>query len=721
MNPFFSCSLNDYELVSNNVSYLIDQHAQIVQFIKSNFSKEYHHLLAKPEKVGNKINWYTDSFGEFKRVEAYTNDVRHNIINIYNARKFEIEKWCNELSISHDFDKQLWAVILKEVFNPDHLLLFSNGQQVLIVWGIKSFKQSDYHVPFDRFEKDLLIPQGLPIDTVLEKNNVSDDAMPETDESMEDYMVAMNETSENSGDTPVETSDNNDEGTLQTTEKNEDNTPQDKESPERPASDLKKKNGFYRALDQFEVFASRYWWLLIILLLLLLWFLLQKCDNADKDPKITKNEMDEYYEEIMPRTPRKRTIPIDTNQFIEDEQTGSVIVGGLVNIAVVDQQDVFKRMAVALKQKFSGKEYKIVYYDEATSRLQFSFPESQGADIKEQIRAKLPNYELLIWDESVFQSSKKCNDPFYQKEAYSWHMKAIHLENAWNISQGNSSVIVAVVDDGFDLQHLEFKGKNIVKPYNVVTDNERVYSGPNIFHGTHVAGLVLANANNHEGGSGVAPNSSFMPIQIGNGQPYFTLTDVVDGILYALNHGADVINVSLGRQYGPSMKARSQSELLQIIASTGKDEEKFWKELFKLADKKNACIVLAGGNEDIPIGIDPMQRSNQVLKVLAVDSKFKKAGFSNYCNNCYNNTSFLSAPGVKIFSSMPGNKFSPLEGTSMAAPIVAGAVALMKAVNPRLTNVEVFKILHQSAKSLSDRSAPPLLQVDRALEKVKNR
>jgi subtilisin family serine protease len=387
---------------------------------------------------------------------------------------------------------------------------------------------------------------------------------------------------------------------------------------------------------------------------------------------------------------------------------------------MVDKKNAFKRMAVELKQQFPNEEYKIVYYDEETNRLQLNFPEDQ-ADIKDQIRTKLPQYELLIWDESVFQSSKKSNDPFYSDVNKTWHMKAINLEGAWDVTMGDTSVVVAVIDDGFDLKHKEFKGTHIVNRYNVEQDNTRVYSSAEIIHGTHVAGLALANANNNSGGSGVAPNCSFMPVQIGNGQPFFTMTDVVDGVLYALNHGADVINMSLGKAYGEELQGRSPSELEQIINSSGKDEEKFWKELFKLADKKNAFIVLAGGNEDLLIGLDPMQRSDEVLKVVAVDEQFRKAGFSNYCKNCMGKNTYVSAPGVNIFSTVPGNQFESMQGTSMAAPIVTGAIALMKSANPRLKNKEIFKILRQSSKTLPDRSCPPFLQVDIAVKKAKGR
>jgi subtilisin family serine protease len=726
MKPFYTCSVNEFELVSNHINYMIEQHAQILQFMKANFSPEFHHLLAKPEKIGVSINWYTELSGEFKRVEAYPNDVRSNMLNIYNARKHEIEATCNRLAESDDFDRQLWADILKSAFNPDHLFLFSNGTDVLVVWGIKTFKQADYTVPFDSYKTAIVAPISEVEDQISEiPPEIPEEHVEEVSPAVETQNTASSLEVDDPSDSTEETlldSDEIEEPNVETTAVLEEpiEEPIKKEETKKPVPPISKKHWFYSALDRFEIFAGRYWWIILILMILLLWFLLDRCNRPADTPPLSKEDVEEIYDEIMPEIPRKRIMPIDTTQFREDDESGNVIVAGLVNIAMVDKKNAFKRMAVELKQEFPNEEYKIVYYDEETNRLQLNFPEDQ-ANIKDQIRTKLPQYELLIWDESVFQSSKKSNDPFYSDVNKTWHMKAINLEGAWDITMGDTSVVVAVIDDGFDLKHKEFKGTHIVNRYNVEQDNTRVFSSAEIIHGTHVAGLALANANNNSGGSGVAPNCSFMPVQIGNGQPFFTMTDVVDGVLYALNHGADVINMSLGKAYGEELQGRSPSELEQIINSSGKDEEKFWKELFKLADKKNAFIVLAGGNEDLLIGLDPMQRSDEVLKVVAVDEQFRKAGFSNYCKNCMGKNTYVSAPGVNIFSTVPGNQFESMQGTSMAAPIVTGAIALMKSANPRLKNKEIFKILRQSSKTLPDRSCPPFLQVDIAVKKAKGR
>lgn len=724
MKPFFSNSINEYELVSNHINYMIEQHAQILQFIKANFSAEYHNLLAKPEKNGVSIHWYTELSGEFKRVEAYPNDDRLKMLNIYNARKHEIEAICNKLTESVDFDKQLWADILKSTFNPDHVFLFSNGTEVLLVWGIKTFKQEDYVVPFDSYKADI-IPLAIEtaVDSISEESSVIDGEQSEVESSIDEKAnIATSDevdSTDNSEEEPLIDSDEIEES-KSITNGTEDGS-NAASTTKKTTLPLKEKHWFYSALDRFEVFAGRYWWLILILLIIFLWFILDRCNRPSDTPPLTDNDVEEIYDEIMPEIPRQRIIPIDSTDFREDDSTGNIIVAGLVNVAMVENKEAFKRMAVELKQQFPEDKYKIVYYDEETNRLQFNFPEEETAEMKDKIRSKLSRYKLLIWDESVFLTSKKSNDPFFKDADKAWHMKAIHLEEAWDITMGDSSVCIAVIDDGFDLKHKEFSGGRIRKPYNVVRDDKRVYSSSKIIHGTHVAGLALASADNNSGASGVAPKCSFMPVQIGSGLEFFTMTDVVDGVLYALNHGADVINMSLGKGFSEELQSKSPGELEDIINTTGKDEEDFWKELFNMAEQKNTLIVLAGGNENLLIGLDPMQRSDQVLKVVAVDQALKKASFSNYCKNCSSKNTFISSPGVDIYSSVPGNNYKSLQGTSMAAPIVTGAVALMKSLKPEMKNKEILKILRQTSKTLPDRSCPPFLQLDQALKKVKNR
>lgn len=113
-----------------------------------------------------------------------------------------------------------------------------------------------------------------------------------------------------------------------------------------------------------------------------------------------------------------------------------------------------------------------------------------------------------------------------------------------------------------------------------------------------------------------------------------------------------------------------------------------WNQIFSLARQNNVTFVLAGGNENILIGIDPMSRSNNTIKVSAVGSQRDKANFSNY-----GDLSTVSAPGVHIYNAIPGNSYTFMDGTSMAAPIVTGGCALLKSMDNSLSTNEIATIL----------------------------
>jgi len=722
MKKFFESNTSEFALVSNQVNYLFEQYNQINQFIKSNFPEDYHNLLAKPDRKGNMLEWYTNLDGNFEKVEYLPAQEKSKVLAIYNARRHEIDNKCGILARSDDFDKQIWAGILKSAFDPNHVQLFSNGNDVVLVWGIKTMKQADYTIPFESYSQHI-----VPVNPKLGMDGL--DADSPTDISENTILEApLNETPPIATPPVIE-----DYQPIQEPQEpvypntSFQQQPELKPLPEIPVEEKpskirphRSKHWFYFALDRIEDFVKRYWWILLILLAIILLLFLYKCDPTEESPKQTLSDaqVEERYKEIMPPTPRHRSIPIDTTNFKEDDE-GNIIVAGLLNIAMVDNKDKFKRMAVELKEAFPDNKYKIVYFDEVTHRLQFNFPEEENAGMKEKITSKLSAYKLLIWNESVFELSKTADDPFYKDAGKSWHMKAINLDKAWDITQGDTSIYVAIIDDGFDMNHPEFKGKNIKFPYNVVNKDKRVFGNNRIKHGTHVAALALGQSGNKSGASGVAPKCTFMPVQIGGGGEFFTSTDIIDGVLYALNNNADVINMSLGKYFGESLNGKSPAELQEIAKSSSKDEELFWVELFKMADEKNCMIVVAGGNENLLIGLDPMQRSNNILKVVATNDKTKKANFSNYCINCGAKPGYISAPGEKIWSAVPGSKFESFDGTSMASPIVAGAVALIKTIKPTITNAEIIKLLTETSKKMPEKNCPPLLQIDAALKRLK--
>lgn len=270
-----------------------------------------------------------------------------------------------------------------------------------------------------------------------------------------------------------------------------------------------------------------------------------------------------------------------------------------------------------------------------------------------------PNYLLL--------PNRRPNDSMYQP--YQWNLKMIGMEKSWDITEGNKNVIVAVVDTGVDLDHPEFKGK-LVKGHNFV-DNSDVPQDDN-GHGSHVSGVIAARANNGTGIAGMSWNSKIMPIKAigsdGSGSAY----DIAQGIYWAADHGADVINLSVGNY--------TSSAAL--------------KEACKYAFDKNVILVAASGNDSSSQPSYPAAYP-EVMSVAAVDHNREQAEFSNYGDYVD-----VAAPGVDIPSTYIYSDYAALSGTSMACPHVAALASLIRSVNPGMKNTDVIKLIQRTAVDL---------------------
>ena len=159
------------------------------------------------------------------------------------------------------------------------------------------------------------------------------------------------------------------------------------------------------------------------------------------------------------------------------------------------------------------------------------------------------------------------------------------------------------------------------------------------------------------------------------------------------------------------------SEQLNSINTFLKQDERIWDQIFAMADRNNCTIVFAAGNDNMVAGVDPKKRSSRAIKVSALDRNLGKAGFSNY--GVYpalrREYSTLSAPGVGIYSAAPGGQYVSLQGTSMAAPIVTGAVALLKSVDQTLTTDEIVRLLKETGKDVGD-NIGPMVRIGQALQ-----
>jgi hypothetical protein len=144
-----------------------------------------------------------------------------------------------------------------------------------------------------------------------------------------------------------------------------------------------------------------------------------------------------------------------------------------------------------------------------------------------------------------------------------------------------------------------------------------------------------------------------------------------------------------------------------------KEEERLWQKVMRIAASHNSTLVIAAGNDNILAGIEALQRPELFIKVAATDKKnhsVEKATFSNYGKKVT-----ISAPGVEIYSTVDKDSYATFEGTSMAAPIVSGTVALMKSIDKSITTKKIICVL-QSSGIKTTGNIGNLIQIDAALK-----
>jgi thermitase len=271
------------------------------------------------------------------------------------------------------------------------------------------------------------------------------------------------------------------------------------------------------------------------------------------------------------------------------------------------------------------------------------------------------------------------NDPYFANQ---WGMTKIQAPAAWDITQGSSTVKIAICDTGIDQNHEDLASKivanqNCTDPWSGGSWTVDDRYG----HGTHVAGIAAAITNNGKGVAGVGFNSSLMNVKVLNdyGSGYYSW--IVNGITWAADNGAKVINLSLG---GYS----SSSTLEQAV---------------DYAWDKGCVIVAAAGNDNTSTPCYPAYYTN-CIAVAATDQNDARVSPSPpayYWGSNYGDWVDIAAPGLNIFSTMPNHSntlqryyryklnYDYLSGTSMASPFVAGVAALLFAKYPLWSNSDV--------------------------------
>lgn len=257
------------------------------------------------------------------------------------------------------------------------------------------------------------------------------------------------------------------------------------------------------------------------------------------------------------------------------------------------------------------------------------------------------------------------NDTYYQN--YQWNLPAIRTEVGWNVTRGSRKIKIAVVDTGVDLNHPDLSHR-LTKGYNTLSHDDPPNDDNG--HGTHVAGIIASIPNNAEGVAGITWYNPIIPVKVLNSDGLGGSFDVAQGIRWAADHGADVINLSLGN-YQPST---------------------VMQEAIRYALKKNIVVVSAAGNDNSSQPSFPAAYPG-VIGVAAVDWEGNRAPFSNYGDYID-----IAAPGVHIASTFSQGQYASLSGTSMAAPHVSALAGLIRSIDPNLRNTEVMNIMTKTTQ-----------------------
>jgi thermitase len=347
----------------------------------------------------------------------------------------------------------------------------------------------------------------------------------------------------------------------------------------------------------------------------------------------------------------------------------------LVRFKAAPSQTALDQLNIAFGAKAIGKIPEI-------GVIHLQVPSQAGLALLEHLR-KRSDVEFAEFDSTV-RAFLQPDDPYFSGSLASshngtvsqWGPQAVSAPAAWNLTLGDPSIVIAIVDTGVDSSHPDLASK-VVGAYSFTGTTKDGFG-----HGTHVAGIAAAATNNNVGIAGMCPNCGILSVKVLDDQGSGYMSDVASGITYAASHGARVISLSLG---GSGRSETLHSALDYAIAN-------------------NALPVCAMGNNGSSSNTPEPAYWHDCLSVIATDQNGAEASFSNY-----GMTADVAAPGVAILSTMPtypvtlttsygyDTNYDALSGTSMATPMVAGVAGLVLSRNPNLTPTQVAGIIMASS------------------------
>ena len=328
-----------------------------------------------------------------------------------------------------------------------------------------------------------------------------------------------------------------------------------------------------------------------------------------------------------------------------------------------------------LVEQIGGKVVKDVLMGGVTDAVVVDVPTSNYSIVGKE--GELMGLVRYVEPNLLFSAQFEPNDPYYNLQ---WALPKIKANWAWNTTNGNSSVLVCVVDTGIDYTHPDLVSNYVALGYNWVANDANPLDDNG--HGTHVAGIIAAQMNNGLGIAGIA-QVKIMAEKALNATGWGNEVDLANAITDAVSKGAKILSNSWG--------SSSDSELIH--------------DAIEYAYSQGVLIIAAAGNDDTNMPFYPAAYP-EVISVAATDQFDSKASFSNWGNWIE-----LAAPGVDIYSTMPtyhvtlndegfASNYDYLSGTSVACPQVAGVAALVWSEFPNASRDWVREQLRSTADNV---------------------
>lgn len=338
-------------------------------------------------------------------------------------------------------------------------------------------------------------------------------------------------------------------------------------------------------------------------------------------------------------------------------------------------------LGVNVKERFVGAKDRAFYNI-------YSFDSIYG--IEDLQKYLFGNYEYLEPQRILFKSGMSVTDPGFSQNPSDvdkqWGLLKAGFPSAWEKTVGSKANVVAVIDTGVDETHEDLQSINFVPGFDFVA-KQNILPGSNSDdngHGTIVTGILGATVNNSRGIAGTNWEVSIMPLKSLDSSGKGDVTSVAEAIVWATDHGAQLVNLSIG--------------------GIGFGHDTALANAISYAFIRNVLLVAAAGNDVSTTGhsldLDPVfpicddNNFNMIIGVAATDVNDIKPDFSNYGKNCID----VTAPGKRILSTinfdpitkkLSPNSYAYASGTSLAVPYVVGQAALIRALYPFATNLQI--------------------------------